>query len=159
MSVMAKICSTLWNHMQFWLSKTSLIWEFWAFCRERMEGMALNVACWCIPTNFRTDYIMVMVCGFCSFWHHFHLVKLVSLRFLETHGRNGPKCGLLMHPDNLQKWLHFGQGLLIESFASGNDLELIWWQAIIWTIDDPALCCHMSYFGVIGHSESMENYG
>ena len=39
----------------FWLSETGQIWGFWAFSRERMEGMAWNFASGCILTTFRTD--------------------------------------------------------------------------------------------------------
>ena len=39
----------------FWLSEMCQIWCFWAFPRERMEGMALNFACCGILTTSRTD--------------------------------------------------------------------------------------------------------
>ena len=39
----------------FWLSERGQIWGFWAFPRERLEGMACNFACWCIMKTFRTD--------------------------------------------------------------------------------------------------------
>ena len=39
----------------FWLSETGQIWRFRAFPGERMEGMAWNMACYCILTTFRTD--------------------------------------------------------------------------------------------------------
>ena len=51
---------------------------FWAFAGERMKGMAWNFACWCILATFRNDKIMVTVCWFSSFWHHFNLVKKVK---------------------------------------------------------------------------------
>ena len=36
-----------------WLSETGQIWGFRAFSRERVEGMAINFACWCILTTYR----------------------------------------------------------------------------------------------------------
>ena len=42
------------------------------------RGMAWNFACWCIVTTFRTDYIMVTVYSFSSFWCHFDFVKRVK---------------------------------------------------------------------------------
>ena len=65
------------------------VWRgFWAFAGEHIGGMVWNFACWCILGTFRTDYIMVMVCWFSSFWHHFDLVKWVkfgvSMHFPEN---------------------------------------------------------------------------
>ena len=48
----------------FWLSETGQIWGFRAFPGERMEGIALNFACWCILTIFRIDQYMATVCWF-----------------------------------------------------------------------------------------------
>ena len=62
----------------FWLSEMGQIWGFQAFSGEHMVGMVWNFACWCILTTFRTEEIMVMVCLFSSFWHHFDLVKQVQ---------------------------------------------------------------------------------
>ena len=39
----------------FWLSETGQIWGFRALSGERMEGVAWNLASWCILTTFRTD--------------------------------------------------------------------------------------------------------
>ena len=39
----------------FWLSETGQIWGFRAFPGERMEGMAWNLARWCILSTFRID--------------------------------------------------------------------------------------------------------
>ena len=51
-----------------------------------MGGMAWNLMCRCILTTFQTDYILVMVYWFSSFWQHFNLVKWVkfvlSMQFL-----------------------------------------------------------------------------
>ena len=67
---------------------------FRAFAGECMEGMACNLACWCILTVFRTDWIMVMVCWFSSFWCHFDLVKWVKFQvsghLLENAWREWP---------------------------------------------------------------------
>ena len=53
-------------------------------------GIVSNWACWCILTTFRTDYILVTVCWFSSFWRHFELVKQVRFwglqDFLERTG-------------------------------------------------------------------------
>ena len=51
---------------------------FRAFAGERMEGMTWNFSCWCILTTFRTNWIMVAVCRFSSFWCYFDLVKPVK---------------------------------------------------------------------------------
>ena len=57
---------------------------------------------------------LVTVYWFFSFWHYFDLVKqdkfVVSRRM---HGENSLKFSLLMYPDHLQNWLHFGLGLLV----------------------------------------------
>ena len=39
----------------FWLSNTGQIWGFWAFARERIEGIAWNFACWCILITFKNE--------------------------------------------------------------------------------------------------------
>ena len=52
-----------------------------------------------------------------SFRCHFDLVKQFKLGvsgiFFRTHGRNGIKFDMLMHPDHLWNWLHSGHGLLV----------------------------------------------
>ena len=78
---------------QFWISKTSQIWGFRAFSRERMEMMACNLACWCILTTFRADYILVSISGFHLFWHNFDLTRTITFG-----GRYGLKF------DMLTKW-------------------------------------------------------
>ena len=79
----------------FRLSETGQICDFWAFYWELKGRMASNLACWCILKAFRTDYILVMVCWYSSFWCHFDLVKQVkfgvSRIFFRMHGRNGLK--------------------------------------------------------------------
>ena len=62
----------------FWLGEKGIIWGFWAFHGERMEGTAWNFPYWCIFTTLRTDYILVMVCWFSSFKCHFDLVTRVK---------------------------------------------------------------------------------
>ena len=51
---------------------------FWPFPAKRIEGLTSNFTFWCIPTVYRTDKIMVMVCCFFCLWRHFDLVKLVK---------------------------------------------------------------------------------
>ena len=69
------LISSFWRH--FDLVKR-VIFCFWVFPGERMEGIAWNFGCWCILTTFRTVLILVMVCWFSSSWRHFHLVKRVQ---------------------------------------------------------------------------------
>ena len=52
------------NFSPNWLSETVQIWGFRAFPGERIEGIAWNLACWCILTTFRTDLSMVTVCRY-----------------------------------------------------------------------------------------------
>ena len=72
----------------FWLSETGQIWGLCQFSSECMGGMACNLTWWCILTTFSTAYILVMVCGFSSFWREFDLVKQVKFavfrHFLEN---------------------------------------------------------------------------
>ena len=88
-------------------------WLFYFSYRMR------NMACWCILTTFRTDYILVTICLFASFWWHFNLVKRVTIRGFGAFswGRMGEmaglKHGMLMYPDYLQNLLDFGHGLLL----------------------------------------------
>ena len=63
-SFMATVCWFFVILVLFWLSETGQIWGFRAFPGERMEGMAWNLAYWCILTTFRTDKIMVMAWWF-----------------------------------------------------------------------------------------------
>ena len=65
--------------MLFWLKETGQICGFRAFPWERMENrIAWNFLRWCILTTSRTDYILVTVFWFSSFWGHFDLVKRVK---------------------------------------------------------------------------------
>ena len=71
----------------FWLSETGQILGFQAFSEKPIEEMAWNFACWCILTTFRTDKIMVTVCGFFQFWCYFDLVKRVKFGVSRHFGR------------------------------------------------------------------------
>ena len=55
------------------------VWrDFWALARKCIEGIAWDLACWCILATFRTNKTMVTVCWFLKFWHYFDLVKWVK---------------------------------------------------------------------------------
>ena len=79
---------------RLWFSEIGQMWGFRAFPGERMEGMACNLACWCILTTFQSDEILIMVCWFSSFWCHFDLVKRakfgISGHFPENAWREQP---------------------------------------------------------------------
>ena len=90
--------SSSWHN--FWLGEMGEIWGFRAFPGKCMEGIAWNLACWCILTTFRTDEIMVSLYWFSSFWLHLNLVKPVkfgvSRHFLENTWRELPG---ILHAD------------------------------------------------------------
>ena len=66
----------------------------------RMHGGNGLKFSWCILATFTTDWIMIMVCRFSSFWHHFDLVKQlkfgVSRHFPEISWRQRPQ---ILHVD------------------------------------------------------------
>ena len=77
--------------------------------------MAWN--CWCVLTTLGTDYILIIICWFSSFWWHFDLVKqakfAISRHFVENIGRNGLKFGMFIYSVYLQSRVDFGLSLLI----------------------------------------------
>ena len=72
---------------------------------EPIGGVAWNLARRCILTTFRTDKILVSVCWFFTFWHHFSLWNWSNLRFLGIflimHVESGLKLGMTMYHDHL----------------------------------------------------------
>ena len=77
--------------------------------------MAWN--CWCILTTLKTDYILVIICWFSSFWRHLDLVKqakfVISVHFLVNTREEWPQ---IWHVDvfwSPSEQLDFGHGLLI----------------------------------------------
>ena len=90
---------------------------FRAFAGERMEGMVWNFACWCILGTFRTDYIIVMVYWFFSFWHHFDLVKWVKF-WVSGH-----------FPENL--WWEWPEILHADVSWPPSELKSLW----SWSVD------------------------
>ena len=91
--------------------------HFFRIFLEHMGGMATNCACWFIVTTSRADYMLVTICCFSSFGRHFDLVKQVKFGvsgiFFGTYGRNGLLFDMLLCPDHIWNWLHFGHGLLV----------------------------------------------
>ena len=73
---------------------------------ECMGVMSWNLACWCILTTFKSNYSLVMVCWFSSFWWQWNRSNVGVLCILwRMHGRNGLKFGMQMYPNHLQNWL------------------------------------------------------
>ena len=57
---------------------------FQTFSWEHMAGMACNLACWCILMTYKTDWISVKFCWFCSFWCYFDFMKLIKCKPLAA---------------------------------------------------------------------------
>ena len=106
--------------------RLSVLRGFRPFPRECMEGMAWNFQCWCILTIFRSEWIIVMVCWFSSFWSQFNLVKLVkcgvSGNFLENAWREWPE---ILHAgvswqltEQIRLLWHILQNLLYSTYSS-----------------------------------------
>ena len=76
--ILIMVCwfSSFWCH--FDLVKQVKFGVSGDFCSERMERMAKNLVCWYILTTCLTDYFLVMLCWFSSFWWYFVWVKQVK---------------------------------------------------------------------------------
>ena len=87
------------------------------FLYECMEVVVKNMAFWCILTTLRTDFDVIRVCWYSTFWQNLSFVNWSDMGFLSifwvTHERTILKFGMLMYPDHLQYWIDFGQGLLM----------------------------------------------
>ena len=113
---------------------------FRAFARERMEEMVWNFACWCILGTFRTDYIMVMVCWFYSFWRHLGLVKWVifgvSGHFPENAWWEWPE---ILHAD--VSWFRKSPAPFIQFFLPYQLRAVLnWFSQYLWNVFF-RLCC------------------
>ena len=110
------------------------------FHEYNTEGMASNLACWCILVTLRIDKILVTVCSYSLFWRNFDLLKQakfgVSGIFFRMHGRNGLKFDNLIYPDHLWNWLQSGHGLLLffimASFWLRETGQMYSFQAFSW---------------------------
>ena len=72
---------------QLWLSETGQIRGFCAFSGERMEGVAWNLACWCILTSLLQNWLDLghsllafLILIMSDLWLHAYLTGLWGLR-------------------------------------------------------------------------------
>ena len=81
------------------------IFHFWQICSSVPVHLVFVVA------------FLATFCWLSSFWHNYALAKQIKFGisgiFFRTHGRKGLKFDMLVYPDRLWEWLHFGHDLLI----------------------------------------------
>ena len=94
------------------LGVTFTLWD-WSSLRhhswECMVVMALNLACWCIPTTLITFRFGLSFNDFSRFGTNLTYWNWSNLRFpgifVRNNGRNGLEFRILLNPDYLQNWL------------------------------------------------------
>ena len=96
------------NLAALWLIEQVKFGDFLTISGKPIRGMARNLTCWYILTNFGIDRIWLRIAVFsilASFWF-FETGQIRACGYLfRTHGKYGMKFGMLMYPDNLQNWL------------------------------------------------------
>ena len=89
------------------LSEKGHICGFWACWEHARNGAKFGMLMYLY--TFRTLWILVKACWFCSIWWHSTIKQVkfgVTGDFLERAWKKDLKFGMLMYPDHLQYWLH-----------------------------------------------------